>query len=327
MDQIKYYSICSPVTVKDAKQIESFLLGIFEHGDYNFRLSLLQKFSPALKAVYYLAKCGNSIIAAAGALYSRNSSFFAIVGPVCVAKAYRRLGIGKKIVELLLQHLKSNNCCAAYLGVNPDNPAANLYRQLDFNNYNGFVMQKLFVPQSQIDKKFQSSALLKIKPLKWHHWPALMALFAWPARLYTADFSNNIFSGRYFSIEKFAPVFSTLMTNVQRNHGHANVLISDTEDIITGYCNITPNESSFRKHIAVADFYLHDSCLNKAGLLLKATIERTKNSGIEKIYFYCLACDHEKQKIIESIGGSVEAVLLRNINVNQSYVDLLIYRL
>ncbi len=327
MNQIKYYSICSPATTKDAQQIQSFLLDIFEYGDYNFRLALLQKFSPALKSVYYLAKYENSIIAAAGGLYNLNSSVFAIVGPVCVAEAWRRLGIGKKIVELLLQHLKSNNCCAAYLGVNPHNRATALYRQLGFDNYNGFVMRKLFVPQEEIEKKFQSPAFLKIKSLQWHHWPALMALFAWPARLYTADFSNNIFSSRYFPIEKFAPVFSTLMTNIQKNEGYANVLISNTEDVITGYCNIIPNAPSFGKHIAVADFYLHDDCLDKAGLLLKTTIEKTKNSGIEKIYFYCLSCDHEKQKIIESIGGSVEVVLPRNINVNQSCVDLLIYRL
>ena len=302
-------------------------MDIFEYGDYNFRSALLQKFSPALKAVYYLAKYENSIIAVAGGLYSQNSSFFAIVGPVCVAEVWRHLGIGKKIVELLLQRLKSNNCYAAYLGVKSDNPAANLYRQLGFDNYNDIVMRKLFAPQEEIEKKFQSPALLKIQPLQWHHWPALMALFAWPAKLYTADFQNNIFSGRYFPIEKFAPVFSTLMTNIQKNEGYANVLISNTEDVITGYCNITANAQSFGKHIAVADFYLHDNCLDKAHLLLKATIEKTKNSGIGKIYFYCLSCDHEKQKIIESIGGSVEAVLLRNINVNQSFVDLLIYRL
>ena len=325
MNQIEYYSICSPATAKDAQQIQSFLLGIFEYGDYSFRSALLQKFSPSLKAVYYLAKYKNSIIAAAGGLYSQNNSFFAIVGPVCVAEAWRRLGIGKKIVELLLQHLKSNNCCAAYLGVKSDNPAANLYRQLGFDNYNGIVMRKLFAPQEEIERKFQSPGLLKIQPLQWHHWPALMALFACPAKLYTADFSNNIFSGRYFPIEKFAPVFSTLMTNIQKNEGHSNVLISNTEDVITGYCHITPNVPSFSKHIAVADFYFHDHCLNKAQLLLKATIEKAKNSAIEKIYFYCLGCDHEKQKIIESIGGSVEAVLLRNINVNQSFVDLLIY--
>jgi len=327
MNQVKFYTVCSPATTKDVQQIQSFLLDIFEYGDYNFRSALLGKFSPALKAVYYLEKYENSIIAAAGALYSRNSSFFAIVGPVCVAEAYRRLGIGKRIVELLLQHLKSNNCCAAYLGVNPRNLAVGLYRQVGFDNYKGFVMRKLFAPQSEIDKKFQSPGLLTIRPLQWHHWPALMALFACPAKLYTADFSNNIYSSRYFPIEKFAPVFSSLMTNIQKNQGLANVLISSTEDVITGYCHITPNAPSFGKHIAVADFYLHDSSLDKARLLLKSTIEKTRNCGIEKIYFYCLACDHEKQKIMESIGGSVEAVLPRNINVNQSYVDLLIYRL
>jgi len=327
MDQIKFYTISSPTTTKDAQQIQSFLLSVFEYGDYNFRSALLQKFSPKLKAVYYLAKYQNSIIAAAGALYSRNSSFFATIGPVCVAPDYRRFGIGKKILELLLQHLNSNNCHAAYLGVKSHNPAADLYRKFGFVNYKGLVMRKVFAGQSEIDKKFQSPALLTIKPLAWHHWPALMALFACPAKLYTADFSNNIFSSRYFPIEKFAPVFSDLMTNIQKNQGQANILISNTEDVITGYCHITPNAPGCSKHIAVADFFLHDNSLDKAQLLLKTAIEKTKNSGIEKIYFNCLACDHEKQKIIESIGGSIEAVLPGNIKINQSYVDLLIYRL
>ncbi|HPS56364.1 MAG TPA: GNAT family N-acetyltransferase [Sedimentisphaerales bacterium] len=325
--QIKFYTICSPTTAKDAQQIQSFLLDIFEYGDYNFRSALLGKFSPSLKTVYYLAKYKNAIIAVAGALYSRKSGFFAFVGPVCVAETYRHLGIGRKIVALLLDHLKSNNCCAAYLGVKPNNPASCFYRQLGFDNYTGIVMRKLFVPQEEIEKKFQSPALLKIQPLQWHHWPAVMALFAWPAKLYTADFQNNIFSSRYFPVEKFAPVFGTLMTSIQKNKGFANILISDTEDVITGCCHITPNVSSFCKHIAVSDFYFHDNCLNKAQLLLNATIEKAKNTDIKKIYFYCLACDYEKRKIIESLNGSLEAVLPGNVNINQSFVDLLIYRL
>jgi len=311
-----------------AWEVESLLLRIFEYGDYSFRSALRGEYAQSLNCVYFLAKYNENIIGAAGCLYSRINPAIAIVGPVCVLPEYRSKGIGTGLLESIIEHLKQNNCMAAYLAVNHNNPAVSMYSKIGFMQYQGIVRRLLLREKKVFDKTyFSNTKNAHVREAVWGDFPGFQALITEPGGMYSVINSKHIFSSRYVEPARFLSLFPELMKENKKSGGLLNVLAAGTQETIVGFANIKKLPSKANEHICELEYFVHDNYIENTKELVSTTIHAFMNPSIKKIYSYCVGGDIIKRNIIESIGGCLNCILPENIFINGSYEDTLIYEI
>ena len=322
-DNIIFSNFASPVSPEKSWQLESFLLKIFEFGNYSFRRALQSQLSPELQCTFFIARHNDTIIAAAGALHSIENPSVALFGPVCADPQYRNLGLAGKVSQLLLDHLQTVNVEAVYLGVNPDNPAVHLYEKLGFVKLAGIVLRKLFVDEQTFNKRYSPSRKTSIQPLNWHNFPEVSALLCEPADMYTIDFARRIYSTRYAQPTKFLPVFPEMMAAVEKKAAVYNVLRNDDSAAIVGIASITlPTHS-----LAVLDFFMLDDFLENVSDLVAHTIGQYKAEHSGKVLCWCLACDTMKIEILKTLNAKPYSALPEFLSIANAPADVLIYQM
>ena len=318
--------IIAPLQTEIAWEVESLLLKIFEYGDYSFRSALSGEYSQTLECVFFQAKNGDNLVGAAGCLYSKNNSAISIVGPVGVLQEYRSQGIGTKLIKSIIEHLKQNNCMATYLGVNNNNPAVKLYSTLGFKQYLGIVRRLLLCEQDEFDNVyFNCNTNVKVREAVWGDFPGFQALITEPGYMYSVNYTKHIFSSKYVEPVRFLSIFPEIMKGNNKYGGLLNVLVAGEKDNIVGFANISRVPGTAQGHIAELEYFVHDNFIKYSELLLNTTLQNI--SSIEKTNCFCLSCDHIKRDVIEAIGGKLTAKLTKNVFINDSYEDVLIYEL
>lgn len=325
---VDFFSVTAPLGREAAWEIESFLLKIFEYGDYSFRSALSGEYSKTLNCTVFAAKHKGALIGAAGCLYGRLNPAVAIVGPVGVAAEHRRNGIGRRLVESLIEHLKTRGCMAAYLGVSRDNPAGRLYEAIGFKKYHGIVMRYPMCPEGLFEREyFGKCADVKIRRAAWGDFPGFQSLISFPCRMFTVDFRRGIFSSKYVEPTRFLSVFPEMMKASAINGGFTNVLAAGSEERVVGYANVNRLAGKARRHVVELDFYVHDNFIEHAELLVDTTVKEAIPSTARQLNCYCLDCDKIKRSVIESLGGVEAAAPAENAVLDGVYHDILVYKL
>ncbi|KPJ65434.1 MAG: hypothetical protein AMJ43_10740 [Coxiella sp. DG_40] len=349
---IKFMKASSPLPLKRVWQIESFLLKIFEYGDYSFRSTLSGSLSSRLQSTLFVAQKGNKILAAAGSLYSLDNPTVAILGPVCVAPEYRRKGLATELCSLLLAHTEAQGTKAVYLGIKPDNPAVHLYSKLGFDKHTGVVMRKLFCSEQQLLERY-SPKKTNARRMGWQDFASVSALLCEPADIYSFDFNRGIFSAKYIEPDRFLSVFPKMMKSFEKNGGFANILETVDDLSIVGIAQISLLASTIQSHMAVLDFFVLDNFLDRACNLVRDTIrshfitshgrvvsikngdfqdykvgsKRLAAGSSKRLVSYCLACDTKKKQILRLLGAKQYSVLSGYVNLNGELIDVLIFEL
>ncbi len=325
---IKFRKLTAPIDHVTAWRIESFLLKIFEYGDYSFRSALLGRLSSTLECTVFLAETTQMLLAVAVCLHSRTKNADAITGPVAVEPRYRRKGLGKTILTRAIEHLICCNIHRVYLAVREQNPARTLYEKLGFTNYNGIIMRKILKQSDRIPVQTGDDCQKEIiRRTVWGDYPAVSALIASDASMYAFDFSRAIFSGRYVPCDRFLSVFPKMMEHFTKYGGFANVIVSPLSFNIVAIAHIQRMPGPLQDHMAVLDFFANDDYIDRTSNLLTITIEQAKSLSLETIRIYCPAADHFKRRIIEALGPKIETVMRKHLKINNCFQDVFVYRL
>lgn len=323
---LRFEKITSPASEKLAWQIESFLLKVFRYGDYDFHTALCGKYSKDLSCTFFIARSEDSIIGAAGCLFSKQNPAIALFGPVCVELQYRRRGLGTRLCELLLSHLMLQGCMVVYLGVAQDNPAIYLYQKIGFEKHRGIVMRKFFSSKDKFTKEFLPGQDTIIRRIEWEDYPFVLSLICEPAEMKTVDFLKGIYSTKLFGPRKFLSVFPQMMEKLEKNTGLANVLLTNHSKFVVGIAQVGKLPSPAQDHIAVLDFFVHDNYINQAQYLVLSTLKESYLLSKTRIVSYCLACDEIKRNIIESIGAKRISTLPKYARVENKLIDVFVYQ-
>jgi ribosomal protein S18 acetylase RimI-like enzyme len=316
----------APLGAGPAWDVESFLLRIFEYGDYSFRSALRGAYSDDLGCTFFLARREGRLIGAAGSLYAREVPGVAIVGPVAVAPEYRRMGVAGALLDQLMADLGRRGCLGAYLGVSPTNPARSLYEKLGFRPHAGVVMRRLFCSDRQFEEnRFGRHGDAHIRPCDWADFAGVMCLLTCRCSMYTADYRQGIFSTRYAPPHRFLPVFPAVMNALSRFGGSAHVLVTDNHGSIAGWSQLVRNPGPARRHAADLDLFVHDSFLHKAESLVRRTVESAGPLGVRRITCCCLACDSVKRRIIENVGARPVGQLTGAARIGDCLEDAIVY--
>ena len=324
---IEVLKVSSPILPQRAWQIESFLLKIFEYGDYSFRKALAGRLSSHLQCTFFIAQNNGCILAAAGSLYSMDNPAVAILGPVCVDPQHRRQGVAARACEFLLSHIKAQGTKAVYLGVRQDGPAVGLYRKLGFDNYRGIVMRRLFVSRHEFDKRYSPVQATIIRKMDWRDFAEIAALLCKSAKVHSFDFCRQVFSAKYTTIERFLPVFPDMMKSLEKNGGFANILATDQTQSIVGIAHINIQPSKLQNHIAVLDFFVLDGFIDKARELVSETLKQSGLNSNWIVICYCPNCDNQKKQILLSLGAKQYSTLPGFIKIHNKPEDVIILRL
>ena len=310
----------APLNPKDVRSIDSFLLDIFQYGDYDFNRALSGRYGPDLRCIFFTAENEDSLIGAAGCLLGRQNPAVAIVAPIAVAPQCRGRGVATNLLASALDYLKSQQCLVAYLGVRQNDPAVNLYKRAGFETYAGLIMRKLITPQEQFEKSFAASPVT-IRQLSWGDWPAVMALAATPAQMYTFDLRAQLFSTKYIEPARFLSVFPKMMQTLEQPPGFANVLISEQSRTVIGIAQLRKTADTTDGDSEL-EFFIHDNFLQRAASFLEDTLRQAKTP----VTCQCLTCDHTKRIIIESLGGRLVRILPQSVSLADSTTDVVLYR-
>lgn len=324
---IKIFKASSPVLLRRARQIESFLLKILEYGDYSFRKALAGKLGSGLQCTFFIAQNKGSILAAAGCLYSIENPAVAIMGPVCTEQAHRKEGLAGRVCGMLLEHLKSKEIQAVYLGVRDNIPAVNLYKKLGFTHYSGIVMRRLFTSENEFDRRCWPGQETIVRKLDWQDFTEVSALLCEPAGMYSFDFYRQIFSSRYVEARRFLPVFPDIMNWLEKNGGCGSILQTKEHSSIVGTAFIKSSPAKTQNHIAFLDFFVLDGFLDKAKGLVSDTLKQSGLRANRTILCYCLKCDVQKKQILLSLGAEPYAALPGFIRIKNKLEDTFIYKL
>ena len=311
----------APLNPESVRRIDSFLLNIFEYGDYDFSRALSGRYGPDLRCIFFTAENEDSLIGAAGCLLGRKNPAAAIVGPIAVAPQSRGRGGGTDLLAAVLDYLKSQRCLAAYLGVRQNHRAVNLYKRAGFESYAGLIMRKPLAPEEKFEEYFAGSRVT-IRKLSWGDWPAVMALAATPAQMYTFDLRAQFFSTKYVQPPRFLSVFPGMMQTLEQPPAFANVLVSELTQAVVGMAQIRKTADTTDGDSEL-EFFIHDNFLEHAAAFLKHTLGRLKTP----VTCQCLSCDHIKCGIMESLGGQVVRVSPQSTWLGNSPEDVVLYRL
>jgi len=324
---IKIIKTGSPLQQPRAWQIESFFLKNFEYLDYNLRRALAGSLSRRLQCTFFTAQSSGDILAAAGSLYSANKPAVAILGPVCTEPQHRKKGLSLKVCGMLLEHLKAQGIQAVYLGVKDNIPAVNLYEKLGLIKYSGIVMRRLFTCEDEFNRRYSTGQQTFIRKLGLQDFTEVSALFCEPARMVSFDFSEQLFSSRYTEIQKFLPVFPTLMNCLEKNGGSGLILQTTENKSIVGTAFIKPLVSELQDHTATLEFFVLDGFTDKAAELVGQTIKQSGFSGNRTILCYCPECDIYKKQILRSLGAEPYAELADSVRIKNKFYQTTIYKL
>ncbi len=325
---IKFRKLTAPIDHVTAWRIESFLLKIFEYGDYSFRSALLGRFSSTLECSFFIAETTQMLLAVAVCLHSRTKNADAIIGPVAVEPRYRRKCLAKAILTRAIEHLICCNIHTVYLAVREKNPARTLYEKLGFTTYNGIVMRKVLTQSDRIPVPTGTDGKKEIiRRMVWGDYPAVSALMASSASMYAFDFSRGIFSGKYVPCDRFLNVFPNMMEHFTKYGGFANVIVSPISHSIVAIAHIQRMPGPLQDHMAVLDFFVNDEFTDRTCNLVNITIEQAKSLSLETIRIYCPAADHFKRRIIEALGAKIETITRKHLKINNCFQDVFVYRL
>ena len=212
LHDVRFSRVTAPLDVRLAWEVESFLLEVFEYGDYSFRAALRGDYARTLCCSFVLAYCGPLLVGAAGGLYSHANPAVALLGPVAVHPSRRGGGIGTELIRMQLDHLAREGCRAVYLGIADGHRAVRLYARLGFAEYQGIVMRRSQSPSDRFDTEYwQAGGSVHVREVCWGDFPAVQALASVPAFMYTYDLQRGLFSSRYVPPERFLGVFPEMM--------------------------------------------------------------------------------------------------------------------
>jgi GNAT superfamily N-acetyltransferase len=325
---IEFCRVTPPLASMLAWEIESFLLKVFEYGDYSFRSALSGRYSDLLNCSFFLARLKGDIIGVAGCLFGCRNPAIAIVGPVGVSAEYRGNGIGTNLMTSVISYLKLQDCMAVYLGVSSGTKAADFYEALGFERYKGVVMRLLLCPKARFETNYFGSCTdVKVRRATWGDFPGIQGLMTHPCSMYTFNFKRSIFSSKYIEPTKFLSVFPEMMGIFAKHGGFANVLVAGRRENVVGFAHINRLPGEAQKHIAEFDFYVHDYFIDKAEFLVRTTIKESTCLDLNKIYCYCLNCDKIKLNIIKALCGTQVATLSKNVFLHGVFEDVLVYEL
>lgn len=324
---IKILKIDSPVLFQRAWQIESFLLKIFEYGDYSFRKAMTGKLDSRLQCTFFTAWNKDRILATAGCLYSMENPAVAILGPVCTDSEHRKKGIAFQVCNMLLDNLKDQKIQAVYLGVRGNVPASNLYRKLGFMQHSGIVMRKLFVSESEFGRRYLPDQKTSIREMKWQDFAEVSVFLCEPAAMYCFDFCRHMFSSKYVELQKFMPVFPDIMSSLEKNSGYGGVLVTREYSSIVGTAFISGQSSKIQNHIAFLNFFVIDAFLDRGEELVNETLKQSGFRGNRMILCYCPSGDIRKKRILLSLGAEQYAVLPDFIRLSDKPEETIIYKL
>lgn len=323
---IKILRIDSPILFQKAWQIESFLLKTLEYGDYSFRSALTGKLNSRLRCTFFTAWYQDKILATAGCLYSMDNPAVAILGPVCTDSEHRKKGIASRVCNMLLDYLKAQKTQAVYLGVRGNVPASNLYKKLGFTQHSGIIMRKLFVSESEFGRRYLPGQQTSVRGIDWQDFAEVSVFFCEPAAMYSFDFCRHIFSSKYVEPQKFMPVFSDIMSSLEKNSGHGRVLVTKEYSSIVGTAFISGQPSKIQNHIAFLDFFVIDAFLDRGEELISETLKQSGLRGNRMILCYCPGGDIHKKRILLSLGAEQYAVLPGFIRISDKPEETIIYK-
>ena len=320
--------IIPPVSADTAWEIESFLLKIFEYGDYSFRSMLRGEYALTLGSCCFAALHQEKIVGVVVCLYPRQNPLAALLGPVAVAKDIRRNKIASLLIRRAIDHLLERGCLAAYLGVSYDNPARKLYRRCGFEDYHGIVMRRLFCPVREFDDRcYNQKSDLKVGCVNWGDFCGVQALLASPCSMYCFDFSAGLFSSKYDQPHLFLPVFPRIMRNIAAQKAAARVLRAGPDQNPVGIAHLLKSETPLQQHRAVLDFFMHDNFLDNAKILLQQTLQERPFPRVHKINVFIPAGDGLKRRALEDISARLVAVLPRELLLEKRYMDVCVYEI
>lgn len=327
-DNVVVSMVVAPLSYDFAWQVESFLLEIFEYGDYSFRAALRGEYSETLSCVFFLAKDGERIVGTAGCLYAVNDPRIAILGPVGVAKDFRRNGLGTRLVDHVISYLDERGSNVIYLGVSHSNPAVNLYHRLGFTRYHGIVMRRMLNGDSALEDYYKEHGQeVNIRPAAWGDFPKIQALACYPCRIKTFDLAGGIFSSRYAEPMRFLSVFPSIMKSITKQGGVINVLTAGPEESIVGIAHIIKYRPKPQQHMGILDFYIHDAFLDRVPKLLSKTIQDAGSLSVTNVSFSCVSTDQIKSNIMARLGARRVSVLPHSVYLSGSIEDILTYYL
>jgi len=323
---IKILKTSSPVPFPRAWQIESFCLKILEYGNYSLRKTLAGSLDSRLQCTFFIAQSNGCILAAAGCLYSLRNPAVAILGPVCVDPQYRKKGLASQVCRMLLEHIKAQKIQAVYLGVKDNIPARNLYKKLGFIQHSGIVMRRLFADENEFNKRYSAGQETIIRRIDWRDFAEVSAFLCEPAKIFSFDFCEQVFSSRYAEVQTFLPVFPSLMNCLEKNGGFGTVLQTQENKSIVGSAFIKPLSSVLQDYMAILDFFVLDGFTDKATELVSQTIKQSGFSGNRTILCYCPQCDIYKKQILLSLGAEPYAVLPDFVRIKNEFRKTIIYK-
>ncbi|MHC5060690.1 MAG: GNAT family N-acetyltransferase [Planctomycetota bacterium] len=325
--ETKILKTSSPVLAQRAWQIESFCAKTFEYADYSLRKALAGSLDGRLKCTFFTVQNSGSILAAAGCLCSADNPAVAILGPVCTETQHREKGMALQICQMLLEHLKVQKIQAVYLGVRNNTAAVKLYKKLGFIQHAGIVMRKLFVNENEFNKRYSPGQQTVVGKLDWRDFAEVSALFCESAKIFSFDFCEQVFSSRYTEVQKFLPVFPSLMNRLKKNGGFGLVLQTKEYSSIVGTAFVNAQPSKTQNHIAILEFFVLDGFTEKAIELVSETIKQSGFNGSRTILCYCPECDIYKKQILLSLGAEPYAALPGFVRINNKFRNTVIYKL
>lgn len=227
---------------------------------------------------------------------------------------HRRKGICQHLMQALCNDFRARGGRAMYLGTTHNSPAFWIYHSFGFRSIAETGSMKWLLEEG-FDQAYFAPGEVTVRDTRWPDWGALEALYmceeGWYLRgLHFCHYGHSSYEGAY-------PVMREALAKGEISQVK---VLAKPDGTVMGHALIT-TQRLWKGNPYLLDFFVHPKFEDQAAELLSGLNFPTDC----KIQCYCDALAHGKAAALEAAGFVQEAVLRRQIQKDNDWLDVLVY--
>lgn len=247
-----------------------------------------------------------------------------LVGNVLTHPDYRRLQIGRCLIDVVVDDSFAAGCRVCYLGTTRSSRC--VYLNCGFDWVSGGVMRRAAAGAGGYESTaFGPGQVTSIRGATWGDLPGVACLVAQPLGCAVIDYPRGLLSPRHAAMERCVSNFPAVWYDVSDHGGAMCVLTGDRPHRVLGFGSLTLGSGPGRRHHAIIDVATHDHYAVDAEPMIAWLTDRAVRIGVRTLQAQVAAMDEDKADWFRCAGFDRVAELPDQLRVEDSMMAVLLF--
>jgi GNAT superfamily N-acetyltransferase len=314
-----------PIEPAEQQRLIRLLRTEWNQTDFDWLQAMNGDYSDALTIRSVVGHIDNVDAGTASVYYAAERPEVSLVGNVVTHPSCRRLQVGRRLTDIVVEASIAAGCRFSYLGTTRS-PRC-VYLNCGFEWVSGGVMRRIAPGAGDVESEFFADGQpTAIREATWGDLPGLAVLVAQPSETLVWDYPRGILSRSAAPMSRCVSNFPVIWHDVAARGGAMCVLTGGGPSRVLGFGTLTPGMGHGRRHLAVIDIATHDGYRSEAGRMIEWLTKAASRIGIRILQACIASCDQHKVALFSDAGFSPVAVIDKQLVVADRTIGVTIFQ-